>query len=429
MHNKVQPIHVVQVLAFMAAAILIGLTLVRGIGKFPLLDEGYTVKANFDDLLLMPKDAPVKVDDLNVGRVTKIDIDKSTGQASVELLLREEAPPIYDDASIQIRTLSILGLRYVALNPGTGGPGRTPIEDLPDEFTIPADHTRGQANLEVLNQAVGTQFKDKAARLLDNVNEGLSGIEPKIHDSFATTNVWSGSLSETLRDRDAQTRRLLQNSARFFRTLGDRRKELGSIIDSGESLTRELNSQRAELNRFLDTFPDFGAMLARQSERILNFSVQGSRTLRRLNDLDPEIVRILESANGLFGQISSTNDQLQSMLAVANPTLDTVIENRIGLDRFNKTFPTFMKGSIQTSSNYPRQTTVQIVNAEDAIASLLLQLQHASDDLPPLPGLPTADADELEKALVKMLGNPRGQAALARARAAEAGRPVGGDQP
>lgn len=385
MHNKIQPIHIVQVLVFAVAAFLVAIVIVRGIGKLALLDDGYEIQARFTDVATLPVEAPVKIAEVQVGRVKKLTVDPQTGEAVATLFIKgdKDVPPIYGDASAQIRTLSILGLRYVSLDPGR--PQGAPVGR---GFTISSANTRGQGSLEQLNAAAGPQLRDKATVLLENLTTGLSGIEQTIKTGFKVTNRWSGPLAVALRDRDAQTNRLLRNSSRFFTTLGDKSQDIGGIIDSGDRLTRELNSQRAELSRFLDTYPGFGRTLRDNAQPLLDLARQGTVTLRKLNDLDPEIRKTLDAANPLFDQFTATDAKLRSLLAVAAPTLEVVAQNRIGIERFNRTFPTFAKGSITASTNYPRQTSVQIVNGEDAIANALIALQQQGQVVPTLPGAP-----------------------------------------
>lgn len=79
--------------------------------------NGYVVKADFDNIGSLKVRAPVTVAGVRVGRVVGIDLDPKTYEAVVKMALNP-AYPLPEDTSASILTAGLLGEQYVGLDPG-----------------------------------------------------------------------------------------------------------------------------------------------------------------------------------------------------------------------------------------------------------------------------------------------------------------------
>ena len=81
-------------------------------------DEGYEIKARFDNIGGLKVMSPVSIAGVRIGRVAGIDFD----QHSYEAVVRMAIDPSYDrlpkDTSASIFTAGLLGEQYVNLDPG-----------------------------------------------------------------------------------------------------------------------------------------------------------------------------------------------------------------------------------------------------------------------------------------------------------------------
>ncbi len=80
-------------------------------------EKTYTVTAAFDDIGGLKVRSPVKIGGVQIGEVTKIDLDPVTFKAVVTLAINDRVNDIPDDSSAGIFTAGLLGDNYIALTP------------------------------------------------------------------------------------------------------------------------------------------------------------------------------------------------------------------------------------------------------------------------------------------------------------------------
>ena len=81
-------------------------------------DDAITVTAEFEDILNIVPKSPVMVDDVTVGEVT--DVERVGWHAKITMLVRKDVD-LPDNAIAEIRQVSLLGEKYVALEPPAEG--------------------------------------------------------------------------------------------------------------------------------------------------------------------------------------------------------------------------------------------------------------------------------------------------------------------
>ncbi|MGE5719104.1 MAG: MlaD family protein, partial [Nocardioidaceae bacterium] len=111
-------------------------------GGADLGDEQYSVKVEFRDVLDLVPQSSVKVNDVTVGKVTDIDVDGY--QAEVTLALRGDVD-LPDNALAEIRQTSLLGEKFVSLEPPAGGAS---AEKLENGDVIPLDRSGRNPEVE-----------------------------------------------------------------------------------------------------------------------------------------------------------------------------------------------------------------------------------------------------------------------------------------
>lgn len=81
-------------------------------------EEGYKVKARFDNIGGIKVKAPVTMAGVRIGRVTDITFDKETFEAVVTLNIEKQFDQIPEDTFAKIFTAGLLGEQYIGLDPG-----------------------------------------------------------------------------------------------------------------------------------------------------------------------------------------------------------------------------------------------------------------------------------------------------------------------
>jgi phospholipid/cholesterol/gamma-HCH transport system substrate-binding protein len=81
-------------------------------------EDGYQVRARFDNIGGLKARAPVTMAGVRIGRVAAIDFDESTFEAVVNLKIRRQFDKLPKDSSASVLTSGLLGEQYVGLEPG-----------------------------------------------------------------------------------------------------------------------------------------------------------------------------------------------------------------------------------------------------------------------------------------------------------------------
>lgn len=80
--------------------------------------KGYRITADFSDIGGLKVRAPVTVAGVRIGEVTRIELQPGELNAKVTMMLRNDKPIPYDDASARILTEGLLGSNYISIVPG-----------------------------------------------------------------------------------------------------------------------------------------------------------------------------------------------------------------------------------------------------------------------------------------------------------------------
>jgi phospholipid/cholesterol/gamma-HCH transport system substrate-binding protein len=209
--------------------------------------DPFELKAVVRDAQNLKPGAPVRIAGVDVGRVTKIDAaEEGRAAARVTMELRDDALPIHDDASLDIRSRILLeGNFFVDLKPGSPsashyGSGDTiPITrttasvTLPDILSVLKSDVR--TDLQTLLREYGTEGLSEGGA--EALNEAIPSFEPAYRFSALTNDALLGVEPE----RDVQ--RLLRGQQRVFEALADDPDALRELVTDLNTTAGALASQ------------------------------------------------------------------------------------------------------------------------------------------------------------------------------------------
>ena len=81
-------------------------------------DEGYEVRARFDNIGSLKEKSPVTMAGVRVGRVSAVAFDPQSYEAVVTMVIDPEYDAIPDDTFAKIFTAGLLGEQYIGLDAG-----------------------------------------------------------------------------------------------------------------------------------------------------------------------------------------------------------------------------------------------------------------------------------------------------------------------
>ena len=262
---------------FFIVGLVILLAVFEFIGEIPFLTRGYSLRSYFKSVGELREGNPVKLQGVEVGKVSKIKI--VDGKIEVKMELKEEAP-VKKDSVATIRLTSLLGTSYVYLTFGSPeSPIAPPGSILPSEE--PADINEILAKVESSVSSIEAMFgafgenKERISSLLDNLDSVLAGaakgegtigkllkddsLYNEVKETFASMNEMAvsinqgeGTLGKLLKDESLynETKKTVANLGQLSEKLTNAKGTFGKLLND-ETLYDETTEAATNLNSIL----------------------------------------------------------------------------------------------------------------------------------------------------------------------------------
>jgi virulence factor Mce-like protein len=266
-------------------------------------DVGYrTVTAQFLQAAALRPGNPVTVAGIPVGEVLSMKL--AGDHVEAEFKVRNDVV-LGEDSRAVIKVTTILGSRYLALQPAGGGA-------LPDD-RFDLSHTEVPYDLQEALTDVTTTFEqvdsDKFAKTLDILGKQLQGLPPVVPQAMANTH----TLATIIAERRDQLGSLLETTELVSSTLRRQQSNIASMVRQGNDLVGEFVIRRASFQAMMDAITNLVATL---SDIVVDDRPQLEALLvdvRELSDMlaqhDDLLRSILQSAPlGLRGLANATGN-------------------------------------------------------------------------------------------------------------------------
>jgi phospholipid/cholesterol/gamma-HCH transport system substrate-binding protein len=256
-------------------------------GGADLGDHPYQVHVEFKDVLDLVPQAGVKVNDVAIGKVAKVDLapDGWTADVTVEVNGDVKLPA---NASAQLRQSSLLGEKYVELVAPNN-----PSGTLAGGATIPLERTNRNPEVEevfgalslLLNGGGIGQIQDISREL----NSALSGNEPQIRQLLTNLNTTVSNLDAHRND----ITQALDGLNRLSGTLNNQRDELAGAIDNLGPGLAVLTQQRDQLVTMLNSLSSLSGVA------VDTVNKSQADLIADLKDLQPTLTQLAASGQNL----------------------------------------------------------------------------------------------------------------------------------
>ena len=308
----------------------------RGLNSIPLPGTkgggpgSYTIQAQLPDVLNIEQNSRVRVGDVTVGNVTKIERQGWHALVTMRLNSGMNLPA---NATAKVGQTSLLGSQHIELAPPTD---EAPQGPLHDGSLIPLQHGGAYPTTEQTLAAVSLLL-----------NGGGVGQLQDVVQTFSTA----------LRGREQDLRSLIEQLDRFVAYVDD---QTGDIIDATDSLNRVVGTfaeQKPVVDRALRTIPDALAVLRDERDnlgealdKLGKFSAVAADSInqtkenlvKELKDLGP-VLRSLANAGpaltrslSLLGTFPFPNETLENWVRGDYGNLTAVID--LTLSRLDSSF-------------------------------------------------------------------------------------------
>ena len=257
--------------------------------KLPFLNQGRSVSAYFADAGGLRTGNGVEVSGFPVGKVSSIELD---GPGVLVEFKVDKNIRLGNRSEVAIKTKGLLGSKFLDVIPR--GEGQL-------EGTIPMDRTISPYQLP---DALG----DLATTISGLNTEQLSGSLATLAQTFAHTppdlrNALQGvaRFAQTLDERDAHLRTLLDNAAKATGVLAKRTDQVVSLVRDTNALLAQLRTQSAALDRIATN-------ISAVSRQLRGFIGENREQLRPA----------LDKLNGVLAIVDARKERLQQAIPMVN---------------------------------------------------------------------------------------------------------------
>ena len=243
----------------------------------------YTVVADFTDVLDLVPQASVEVNDVPVGKVTRIDLaaDNRTAEVTMAVNANVRLPA---NSGADLRQSSLLGEKYVELV----APDAAPTGTLANGAVIPLSRTNRNTDLEEVLGALSLLLNGgdigQIKNIVGELNNALAGNEPAL-------------------------RSLLSRVDSLTQNLDGQRTNITNAIDALNRLSATVNAQRGDL---ADALRELGP------------------GLQVVNQQREQLVDLLRSMDNLSGvmvdTVNRSRDQVVADLRQLAPTVEALAQ-------------------------------------------------------------------------------------------------------
>ena len=212
-------------------------------------DRPYEVKVRFKDVLDLVPQAGVKVNDVPVGRVDRIDLGADGWTAEVTVLVNGDVK-LPGNAVARLRQSALLGEKYVELaRPAEGREEGV----LTGGSVIPVERTNRNPEVEEVFGALSMLLNGGGIAQLQDIsrelNAALEGNEPQIRSLLDNLNKLVGDLDA----HKGEITRALDGLNRLGGTLNAQRDQITGVLDGLEPGLKVLSEQRTQLVTLLQS--------------------------------------------------------------------------------------------------------------------------------------------------------------------------------
>jgi phospholipid/cholesterol/gamma-HCH transport system substrate-binding protein len=251
-------------------------------------DDPYTVEVEFLDALDLVQQSGVRVADVPVGRVEKIELGKDwTARVTITVNGDVELPA---NAVAAIQQTSLLGEKFVELAP----PGNEePQGDLREKPVIPLERTNRNVEVEELLGAMSLVLNGGGLAQLQAINR---------------------ELGDALEGRESAIKATLGQLDSFIGGLDQQKEEINRALDSADALAATLAARTATIENALDTIGP-GLDVLNEQRGLLVSMLEG---LARLGEVGTRVIE--QSAENTVADLQLLQPIL-TQLAAAGPNL------------------------------------------------------------------------------------------------------------
>ena len=241
--------------------------------------HGFRLNAQFASAVNIKPKSPVRIAGVNVGAVTHIKRQGSTGLVSMEIEPR--GLPLHADATVKIRPRIFLeGNWFVELQPGSPS-----TKTLSSGATLPSTQSSDPVQLDQVLDALNTDTRRNLQDFLIGYGDGLTRQPSKADDAEQDPEVRGVNAAQALNKTYARAPAAERGTAVINQAIGGTEpQDLSKLVLSIGKVTSALNVHEQQLGELIGNFNIFFRSFANQSSSLRAAVAVLPSSLRNINN-------------------------------------------------------------------------------------------------------------------------------------------------
>jgi phospholipid/cholesterol/gamma-HCH transport system substrate-binding protein len=249
--------------------------------------HSYRVTVEFRDVLDLVPQSAVKVNDVTVGAVEKVQLNGWTARVRLRISDSVKLPA---NATAELGQTSLLGEKYVSLAPPYGV---KPVGTLTDGAYIPLSRSGRNTEVEEVLSALAALLNGGGVAQLHTItvelNNALGGRENRVKDLLSQLDTFVGGLDRQRGD----IVRALKGIDKLSGTLAAQRGTIAQAVDTIPSGLKALAEERGKLTTMLKSLSKLGDV----ATKVINSSRDD--TIANLRHLAPILTQLDKAGTDL----------------------------------------------------------------------------------------------------------------------------------
>ncbi|MFJ8712438.1 MCE family protein [Streptomyces violaceus] len=249
--------------------------------------HAYHVTVEFRDVLDLVPQSAVKVDNVTVGAVEKVELEGWHARVRLRVADSVKLPA---NAIAELRQTSMLGEKYVALS---RPPESTPVGRLRDGDVIPLSRSGRNPEVEEVLSALSALLNGGGVAQLKTIttelNKALEGRENRVKSLLKELDTFIGGLDDQRQD----IVRALKAVDRLAKRLGKEKTTIAEAVDAMPPALKVLADQRRDLTKMLTALSKLG----KTGTKVVNASHDD--TVANLKQLRPILQQLNKAGSDL----------------------------------------------------------------------------------------------------------------------------------
>ena len=292
----------------------------------------------FDAVEGLTQGADVQVKGVKVGRVEKIEFDK--GKIKVTIGIRKNIP-IYKNAKAYVRTLGLMGDKYIYIDPGTPDAG---------ELAEGGEITNAQVYASTEEAFASVQdIAKKIGKLVDNLNAALG--KGNLKEMVENIKLLAKHADEMVIENRKGVKQAIDNIVAITDSL---RKELPPLIQKIDRIATNLESitgeNREDIRELIKNLKETSVALKEKTPKVLDEIGEAAETIKgtvgeNREDIKVAIKKIKEASEKLDRILAKIDEGKGTLGKLVND--DSLYENaNSGIKEFAKPFAVVNKSQL-----------------------------------------------------------------------------------